>query len=270
MAISIGINVQSIQAQRQLSGTTNKLQRVYERLSSGQRINRAADDAAGLSIADSLRADQRIASVAINNANDGISVIAIADGALSEITNVLIRMSELSEQSANGTFSTSQRSALQTEFDLLGSEVQRISITTEFNSVTLLSTNQTIVLQVGFDSEETSQISLRNVTATLSTIGLSTATSGQGLGYSLNGLNFAEAQSGSRLALDAVRMAISSISNMRGALGSGESRLRTAINYLAIARENFGAAESQIRDADVGINSTRDLTTGGSLNLNTG
>jgi flagellin len=253
MPISIGLNVQSIQAQRQLSGTTTKLQRVYERLSSGQRINRAADDAAGLSIADSLRADQRIASVAINNANDGISVIAIADGALSEITNVLIRMSELAEQSANGTFSTSQRSALQTEFDLLGSEVQRIAITTEFNSVTLLSTNQTIVLQVGFDSKSTSQISLRNVTATLSTIGLSTDVSGQGIGFSLNGINFSEAQSASRLALDAVRTAISSISTMRGALGSGESRLRTAINYLAIARENFGAAESQIRDADVAM-----------------
>jgi flagellin len=251
MAISIGLNIQSIQAQRQLNKTSGNLAKVYERLSSGQRINRAADDAAGLSIADSLRADQRIASVAIRNANDGISVIAIADGALSEITSVLNRMGELAEQSANGTFSTQQRSALQGEFDALGSEIQRIAVTTEFNSVSLLSSNQTITLQVGFDSNSTSQISLTNVTATLDTLGLTTSASGEGLGYSLNGATFEGAQSASRTALDSVKSAINSLSALRGSLGSGESRLRTAIQYLSIARENFGAAESQIRDADV-------------------
>jgi flagellin len=251
MAISIGLNIQSIQAQRQLNNTSGNLAKVYERLSSGQRINRAADDAAGLSIADSLRADQRIASVAIRNANDGISVIAIADGALSEITNVLNRMGELAEQSANGTFSTQQRSALQSEFDALGSEIQRIAVTTEFNSVKLLSSSQTITLQVGFNSASTSQISLQNVTATLSTLGLATSASGEGLGYSLNGATFGDAQSASRNALDSVKSAITSLSSLRGSLGSGESRLRTAIQYLSIARENFASAESQIRDADV-------------------
>src|SRR5437868_11900202 len=105
MAVTIGSNIASLQAQRRLSDSTAKLQTTYERLSSGQRINKASDDAAGLAIADQLRADQRVASVAIRNANDGISLVAIADSALGEVSNVLTRLSELAEQSANGVFS---------------------------------------------------------------------------------------------------------------------------------------------------------------------
>jgi len=251
MGVTIGTNVQSLQAQRLLNKTTVGLSKVYERLSSGQRINKAADDAAGLAIADSLKADQRIVSVAIRNANDGVSVISIADGALSEIGGVLNRMVELAEQSANGVFNNVQRSALAAEFSELGSEIQRIAVTTEFNSVKLLSTSQTISLQVGFDSKSTSQINLTNVSATLNKLGLTTTASGDGLGYSLNAATISGAQSASRNALDSVRSAISSVSSLRGSLGAGESRLRTAINFLSVARENFASAESQIRDTDV-------------------
>ena len=150
MAITLGTNVASLKAQRSLSLSSNKLANTFERLSSGQRINKASDDAAGLAIADSLKADQRVASVAIRNANDGISTIAIADAALGQIGEVLTRMAELSEQSANGTFSTEQRSALANEFIALGSEIERIAVTTNFNGVTLLSGTSNIVLQVGF------------------------------------------------------------------------------------------------------------------------
>jgi len=251
MGVTIGTNVQSLQAQRLLNKTTVGLSKVYERLSSGQRINKAADDAAGLAIADSLKADQRIVSVAIRNANDGISVISIADGALSEIGDVLNRMVELAEQSANGVFNNVQRSALAAEFSELGSEIQRIAVTTEFNSVKLLSTSQTISLQVGFDSKSTSQINLTNVSATLNKLGLTTTASGDGLGYSVNAATLSDAQSASRNALDSVRSAINSLSALRGSLGAGESRLRTAINFLSVARENFASAESQIRDTDV-------------------
>ena len=122
MAVTINTNIASLNAQRRLGGTTARLQKSYERLSSGLRIVRASDDAAGLAIADALRADQRIASVAIRNANDGVSLISIADGALAEIGNVLTRMAELSEQSSNGTLATGQRSALASEFMALGSE----------------------------------------------------------------------------------------------------------------------------------------------------
>ena len=250
MAITIGSNIASLQAQRRLGKATDQLGSVYDRLSSGQRINKAADDAAGLAIADSLRAQQRVASVAIRNANDGISTVAIADGALAEIGGVLSRLAELSEQSANGVFSTTQRSALQNEFTALGSEIERIAVTTKFNGVTLLSGTSGIQLQVGFDSASTSQISIANVQGTLTSLGLANAGS-SALSFSINGTTISEGQSASRQALDAVNSAISSLASTRGNLGAAESRLRVSINNLSVSRENFASAESRIRDADV-------------------
>jgi flagellin len=152
MPITLGSNIVSLQAQRRLAEASLRLSDVFEKLSSGQRINKASDDAAGLAIADSLRADQRLASVAIRNANDGVSVVAIADGALAQISAVLTRMAELAEQSANGVFSNDQRSALQNEFVALGSEIQRIADTTTFNGVKLLSGTSSITLQIGLDN----------------------------------------------------------------------------------------------------------------------
>jgi flagellin len=259
MSVSLGINVQSLNAQRNLSNTTNRLGSVYQQLSSGMRINKASDDAAGLSIAEGLKADQRIATQAIRNANDGMSVIAIADGALSEMGNILNRMGELAQQSANGTYSTEQRSALANEFNALGSEIQRIAVTTEFNSIKMLSTSQATVLQIGLKGESNSQITINNVTATVSSIGLTTSGSGTGVGYSLVAATVSDSQSASRLALDSVRGAINSVSALRGSLGAGEARLRSAINSLAVSRENFAAAESQIRDADI-ASSAAELT----------
>ena len=250
MAITIGSNIASLQAQRRLAQASSSLGTTYERLSSGQRINKASDDAAGLAIADSLKANQRVASVAIRNANDGISTIAIADSALGEIGNVLSRLAELSEQSANGVFSTTQRSALQNEFVALGSEIERIAVTTEFNGVKLLSGNSQLTLQVGFSSQSTSQISYTGVQGTLAALNLASANT-SGLSYSLNGVSITEGQSASRLALDAINLAIGSLASTRGVLGAAESRLRVAINNLSVARENFASAESRIRDVDV-------------------
>ena len=250
MAITLGSNIASLQAQRRLASATDRLGKTFERLSSGQRINRASDDAAGLAIADSLRAAQRVATVAIRNANDGISTIAIADSALGEIGNVLSRLAELAEQSANGVFSTTQRSALANEFVALSSEVERIATTTQFNGVALLSGGSTLTLQVGFNSGSTSQISFTGVQGTLQALGL--ATSGTSvLSFSLNGATIAEGQSASRAALDAVNNAITSLASTRGTLGATESRLQVAINSLTVARENFASAESRIRDVDV-------------------
>ena len=250
MAITIGNNIASLQAQRRLADATGRLSETFERLSSGQRINKASDDAAGLAIADSLRADQRIASVAIRNANDGISVVAIADGALAQISGVLTRLAELAEQSANGVFSTQQRSALQNEFTALSSEVERIATTTTFNGVNLLSGGAAITLQVGFNSGSTSRIQITNVQGTLQSLGLAT-TGSSALTYSISGASIEAGQSASRAALDAVNGAIGSLSQTRGNLGAVESRLRVAINNLSVARENFAAAESRIRDVDV-------------------
>jgi flagellin len=233
-----------------LALSTDALSRTFERLSSGQRINRASDDAAGLAIADNLRAQSRVATVAVRNANDGISTIAIADSALGEIGNVLSRLAELAEQSANGVFSIQQRSALSNEFVALGSEIERIANVTEFNGVKLLSGGNSLVLQVGFNSGSLSQISYNGVQGTLQALGLATAGSSV-LTYSITGTDIAQGQSSSRLALDAINNAISSLASTRGTLGATESRLQVAINSITVARENFLAAESRIRDVDV-------------------
>lgn len=250
MAITLGTNVASLQAQRRLSLTSSALSKTYERLSSGQRINRASDDAAGLAIADTLRANQRIAQIAIRNANDGVSSIAIADAALGEIANVLTRLAELSEQSANGVFTATQRSALSNEFVSLASEVERIATTTEFNGVKLLSGGSQVLLQVGFSSASTSQISYSGVQGTLQALGLAPSGSSS-LTFSLNGITTSEGQQASRSALDAVVAAIGSLATTRGTLGASESRLQVTITNLAVARENFASAESRIRDVDV-------------------
>ena len=250
MPITLGSNIASLQAQRRLSNATQQLGSTFEKLSSGQRINKASDDAAGLAIADSLRADQRVATVAIRNANDGISTIAIADSALSEIGNVLSRLAELSEQSANGVFSVTQRSALQNEFTALGSEIERIAVTTQFNGVKLLSGNATVTLQVGFNSTSTSQISYTGVQGTLASLGLAAANVSN-LTFSVNDSTEALGQSAARAALDAVNNAIKSLASTRGTLGAAEARLNVAINNLSVARENFASAESRIRDVDV-------------------
>ena len=243
MSITIGTNITSLQSQRRLGLASSQLSKTFERLSSGQRINKASDDAAGLAIADKLRADQRVATVAIRNANDGISTIAIADSALSEIGNVLTRLAELAQQSANGTFSQSQREALGNEFLALGSEIQRIAQTTEFNGVKLLSGTSGITLQVGLTSAVESQINLANVQGTLASLGLGTEAGA--LSYSVT------TQAGALQALNAVNNAIGSLASTRGNLGASESRLSVAINNLSVARENFAAAESRIRDVDV-------------------
>jgi flagellin len=250
MAITVNTNIASLNAQRRLSSSTGDLRQSFERLSSGLRIVRARDDAAGLAIADALRADSRIASVAIRNANDGISLVSIADGALDQMSSVLTRMAELSEQSANGTLGSAQRSAINQEFVALASEIQRIAETTSFNGLQLLSGGASVSLQVGFDSGANSQIAFNGVDGTLEAIGLA-KTGSKSLIFSLNDSTTILAQAAARSALDAVKTAISSLTTSRGTLGAAESRLTVAITNLSVARENFKSAESQIRDVDV-------------------
>jgi flagellin len=250
MAITVNTNIAALNAQRRLGNSTNELRQSFERLSSGLRIVRARDDAAGMAIADALRADGRIASVAIRNANDGISLVSIADGALDQMANVLTRMAELAEQAANGTLGSPQRSALGQEFSNLASEIQRIAETTKFNDLLLLSGGASVSLQVGLDSSANSQIAFEGVDGTLESIGLAAKGTKQ-LTFSLNGSTTESAQTAARSALDAVKTAISSLTTSRGTLGAAESRLNVAITNLSVARENFRAAESQIRDVDV-------------------
>ena len=250
MAITLGNNISSLRAQSRLAKTDLALNKTYEKLSSGLRINTASDDAAGLAIADDLRVKIRIGQIAVRNANDGISTISIADAALGEVQSVLSRLGELAEQSSSGTFSASQRSALQSEFIALSSEIERIAVTTEFNGIKILSGSTSITLQVGFDSASTSQITINNVTGTLAALGLASSGSSV-LTYSLNASSLELSQSASRITLDAVTGAIQSLAQTRGSLGAIESRLHLAVSNLSVARENFAAAESRIRDLDI-------------------
>ena len=250
MSLSVLSNIAALRAQRQLSETTARLSTVYERLSSGSRINTASDDAAGLAIAETLRGRSRVASAAIRNVNDGISLISIADGALGSITNVLQRMAELAEQSANGVYRNTQRSALQNEFAALASEIERIANTTQFNNLNLLSGGNSVALQVGFDSGANSQITVAGVQGTLAGILLANSGSSQ-LTYSVISTSESDSQVAARTALQAVLAAIDNVASSRGTIGAAESRLHSAVNNLQVARENFITAESQIRDVDV-------------------
>lgn len=254
MAINIRTNIPSLLAQRNLDQSSGRLNTSYERLSSGLRINRARDDAAGLAIAENLKADASVAAVAIRNANDGISVVNIADQAIAQIANSLARLGELAEQSANGVFDNSQRSALQNEFSALQSEIERIATTTKFNGLPLLSGGQSVVFQVGFDGTSLSQVSYGSVEATLQALGLAAANSSAPAFSIISDTNLT-AQSAARLALNAINAAIASVNRNRGNLGAAESRLEVTIGNLQVARENFKAAESRIRDVDVAAES---------------
>ena len=154
MPITLGTNIASVRAQRQLLGTSDQLGSVFERLSSGQRINRASDDAAGLSIADSLRADQRIYTRGVRNLNDGLSLLNIADGAIDNLSGIMVRLQELAEQSANGVYSNQQRSALDNEAQALSEEYIRIARSTEFNGQKLFTGDTPVVnLQAGVGTD---------------------------------------------------------------------------------------------------------------------
>lgn len=250
MAINIRTNIPSLVAQRNLDQSSGRLNTAYERLSSGLRINRARDDAAGLSIAESLKADSLVATVGIRNASDGISIISIADQAIGQIANTLGRLAELAQQSANGVFANVQRSALNNEFVALQSEIERIAYTTKFNGLTLLSGGGEVVFQVGFDGSSLSQVTYSGVQVTLSALGLAGPNSSVPT-FSIIAETDVTSQSASRRALDAINAAIASVNRNRGQLGAAESRLEVTISNLQVARENFKAAESRIRDVDV-------------------
>lgn len=250
MSISIASNIASLKAQTNLRTTTNELSKTFEKLSSGLRINSASDDPAGLALADGLRADTKLAAVAFRNASDGISQVSLAESALTETYNILTRMAELAQQSSNGVYTNSQRSALQSEFVALGSEIDRIASTTKFNSVGLLSSSSDLTLQVGLDGGASSRITLASVVGTLDSVGL--AASGQSrLTFSLIDTTTTGAQSAAYNALSAVTTALTTIGTRRGTLGAHASRLNSVVNLLQVQRENLSAAESRIRDVDI-------------------
>ncbi|MBF0603277.1 MAG: flagellin FliC [Nitrospirae bacterium] len=247
MALAINTNIASINAQRQLLKSTNSLGKTFERLSSGLRINRAADDAAGLSISTRMTSQIRGGNQAIRNTNDAISVVQVADGALDETTNALQRIRELAVQGANDTLIVGDRQDLQQEINQLVYEVQRISTETEFN-------NQKIVngsfaakkIQVGPDGGQTVAVTI----ATASAKALFGATSLNVKLYSTV-YTAAQTQSLANTLIGRVDSALDSVSDIRSTLGSYQNRFEAVIANLSNIVENTQAARSRILDADI-------------------
>ena len=247
MGLRVNSNIASLNAQRSLSTTTDRLQANYRRLSTGLRISTASDDAAGLAISERFRAQVRSTTQAIRNAQDGISLTQTGEGALNEVSSILIRMRELSIQASNGTVSAADRATLNQEFDDLINEIDRIAQSTTFNGVRLLDgTGSTITFQVGTGTTtgiDTIQLSTSDTLA--STLGLATLD----IGSSGN----------PTLAINQLDAAINAVSRVRGQFGAAQNRLTTTIANLQIQTENLSAAESRIRDVDV-ANETSSLT----------
>jgi flagellin len=237
--ISMLTNTTSLSAQRSLNKSNNALSGNISRLSSGMRINKASDDAAGLGISSKLTASIKGLVQAQRNANDGVSMLQTAEGGLSEVTNILSRMRELAVESANGgTLGAAERGYLNSEFTALNAEIDRISGTTEYNGQQLLDGSASgISLQVGIHNAAGDSISFsiaKSDSSTLGTASLAVATA-----------------AGAKTALGALDTAIDAVSASRGNIGALENRLTSTVSNLSSMHENYSAANSRIVDVDV-------------------
>lgn len=245
MGLRVNTNVFSLTAQRNLSASTDRLQGNYARLSSGLRIATAADDAAGLGISERMRSQIRSYGANLRNTQDGVSLAQTAEGALNEVSGNLARMRELAIQATNGTLSSTDRTIIDTEFQALIEEIDRISDETEFNGIALLDGSTTGVdIQVGVDSGDVINIGLTDVST--SALGMTSAT------------NVTSASNASSALAD-IDAAIDDINTARGDLGAFTNRLMSSYRSISNTRENLSAAESRIRDVDV-ASETADLT----------
>jgi flagellin len=234
MALRIQNNVEAFNAHRNLSHTEGTLARSMERLSSGYRINRAADDAAGLAISERLRGQIRGLDQAQRNVQDAVSMVQTAEGSLTEVHAMLQRVRELAVQFKNGSLSNADRTAIQSEVNQLSSEIERIGQSAEFNGIRLLNSSQTISFQVG--SEDGQSI-------TVSTISLGSA-AGVGSSYiALSSVNTTD--------ISEIDAAIDNVSAQRASFGAVQNRLEYTLNNAAIYQENLTASESRIRDVDM-------------------
>lgn len=241
MSLVINTNVASINAQRNLRITKDGLNGSLEKLSSGLRINKAGDDAAGLAISEKLKAEIRSLGQAKRNANDGISMIQTAEGALNEVGNMLIRLRELSVQASSDTISDVERGFIDVEFQQLKEEIQRISSVTEFNSTKLLNGESGVLeIQIGTGNDAFLDRISYDGTATNATLAA--------LGVAGTGSTSKVQAQGS---IEQIDDAIVNVNSIRANLGAVQNRLSSTINNLAINEENISAANSRIRDVDV-------------------
>ncbi len=245
MGVRINTNIEAINAQRNLGMTAIAFGKSVEKLSSGLRINRAADDAAGLGISEKLRGQVKGLNQATRNAQDGISLIQTGEGALNEVHSMLQRMRELAVQAANGTLSQADRDSIGTEADALEAEINRVSTSTKFNGVALLDgTVATVTFQVGANAADTMAVTLTKVDVTaIDTAGAIAAFADATAG----GVTAAKATA----AITALDTALTTVSTARGNFGAAQNRLEHTVASLGVAAENLAASESRIRDLDV-------------------
>ena len=230
MSLRINQNIDALNAYRNLSTTQSQMSKSLEKLSSGYRINRAADDAAGLAISEGLRSQIGGLKVGVRNAQDGISVAQTAEGALTEVHSMLQRMNDLSVQYNNGTQNADSQAALSAEFTALGDEIDRIKTNTKFNGVDLFAGND-LVFQVGYAGTggTQDQITIDGASALAN--------------FDVSGADIADS--------DSVQAQITTISTQRAALGAIQNRFEHTINSVNTAIENLSASESRIRDTDM-------------------
>jgi flagellin len=231
MSLRINTNIEAYDAHRQLAATSDALAQSMERLSSGLRINRAADDAAGLAITEKLQGQITGLDQAQRNAQDAVSLVQTAEGSLQEVHSMLQRVRELAVQYQNGTLSTSDKTAIQSEVDMLGSEIERIGASAQFNGISLLSAPATITFQVGAMDGESISVTMISL--------------GQGVPPSTFDLT------GSGTIISQIDAAIDAVSAERAQFGAVQNRLDHTLSNLSIYEENLQSSESRIRDVDM-------------------
>lgn len=239
MALTVNTNLAAGNALTKLNGTSRMLSSSFEKISSGLRITKAGDDAAGLGVAENLNAASRGLRQASRNANDGLSLIHVAEGAAGEVGNIVKRMRELAVQSSSETLEDTERAYIQTEFTELAGEVDRIANVTEFNGILLSEgTNASLDVQVGINNTANDRITITLGDLTAATLGVDTGT-----------IDLSSA-AGAQGALAGLDTALDTINGYRASFGATENRLESAVRNLDTQTENMTAAESRIRDAD--------------------
>ena len=229
MSLRINSNVDAMAAHRHLAQTSDKISQAMERLSSGLRINKAADDAAGLGISEKMRAQIRGLAQAQRNIQDGVSMVQTAEGNLDEVHSILQRVRELAVEYKNGSLSQAGKNAIQSEVDQLAAEVDRISDSAVFNGIALLSSTSSVTFQVGANDGETITVSFADLSASV-------------------GSAYSDLSTASLAAIDA---AIDSVTSLRSGFGAVQNRLEHALAVTGVYQENLVSAESRIRDVDM-------------------
>lgn len=249
MGLRISTNVASINAQKNLGNTQKSMNQSLARLSSGFRINQAADDAAGLAISENLKAQIRGLRQAQRNANDGISLVQVAEGGLNEVSNMLIRLRELAVQASSDTIGDTERKFLDVEYQQLKSEIQRVSEVTTFNGRDLLNgTGGLIDIQVGTHNDSFKDRISFNASAANSSL--------EALGLSAE---LVASKEGAQNSIDVVDKALVSVNAIRANFGAMQNRLNSTVTNISVSDENYSAANSRIRDADI-ANESSELT----------